>query len=149
MKRPSWDEYFMSIARAAATRSTCPRRRVGCVIANNKSLLATGYNGSIAGAPHCDDVGCNMEEGHCIATVHAEANAIASAAKSGSKIQYSVAYVTSNPCLSCFKLLVNAGIKRIVYDEMYRPVDYMALGLNANQMPEIVMLKKPGTNTEI
>src|SRR5262249_5404100 len=73
-ERASWDEYFMNIAREVATRSTCDRKHVGAVLVRDKSILATGYNGSIRGLPHCDEVGCLMEDGHCVRTVHAEAN---------------------------------------------------------------------------
>ena len=84
--RASWDEYFMSIAQVVATRSTCPRKYVGAVIVRNRTILSTGYNGSIRGMPHCSDVGHMMEDGHCVATIHAEANAIIQAARNGVNI---------------------------------------------------------------
>ncbi len=118
--RVSWDEYFMNIAREVATRSTCDRKHVGAVIVRDKMILATGYNGSIRGLPHCDDVGHDMEEGHCVRTVHAEANAIVQAAKNGARIDASGIYVTASPCWSCFRLIANAGIGRIVFGEFYR-----------------------------
>ncbi len=119
-KRASWDEYFMSIAQVVATRSTCPRKFVGSVLVRNRTILSTGYNGSIRGMPHCSDVGHMMEEGHCVATIHAEANAIIQAAKNGVMIEGSTCYVTASPCWSCFKQLANAGVNRICFGEFYR-----------------------------
>jgi dCMP deaminase len=118
--RASWDEYFMSIAQVVATRSTCQRKYVGAVIVRNRIILSTGYNGSIRGMPHCTDVGHMMEDGHCVATIHAEANAIIQAAKSGVMIDGATNYVTASPCWNCFKQLANAGIVRICYGEFYR-----------------------------
>ncbi len=120
VKRASWDEYFMSIAQVVATRSTCPRKFVGSVLVRNRTILSTGYNGSIRGMPHCSDVGHMMEEGHCVATIHAEANAIIQAAKNGVMIEGATCYVTASPCWSCFKQLANAGINRICFGEFYR-----------------------------
>ena len=85
--RAGWNEYFMGIAHQAATRSTCDRKHVGAVIVRDRTVLSTGYNGSVRGLPHCDEVGCVMEDGHCITTVHAEANAILQAAKNGVSIE--------------------------------------------------------------
>ena len=118
--RASWDEYFMSIGQVVATRSTCPRKYVGSVIVRNRTILSTGYNGSIRGMPHCSDVGHMMEDGHCVATIHAEANAIIQAARNGVNIDGASCYVTASPCWNCFKQLANAGIVRIVYGEFYR-----------------------------
>jgi dCMP deaminase len=118
--RSSWDEYFMAIARVVATRSTCDRKHVGAVIVRDKMLLTTGYNGSIRGLPHCDDVGHLMQDGHCIRTVHAEANAIAQAARNGIRLEEGSIYVTASPCFGCFKLIANSGLKRIVFGEFYR-----------------------------
>src|SRR5712664_4875278 len=81
--RAGWNDYFMGIAHQAATRSTCPRKHVGAVIVRDRTVLSTGYNGSIRGLPHCDEIGCVIEDGHCITTVHAEANAILQSAKNG------------------------------------------------------------------
>ncbi len=119
-KRASWDEYFMNIAREVASRATCDRKHVGAVIVRDKIILATGYNGSIRGLPHCDEVGHLMEDGHCVRTVHAEANAIVQAAKSGVRIEGAGIYVTASPCWSCFRLIANSGIGRIVFGEFYR-----------------------------
>ena len=100
----------MNIAREVATRSTCSRKHVGAVIVRDKTILSTGYNGSIKGLPHCDDAGCEMVDGHCVRTSHAEANAIVQAAKNGVGIDQSKIYVTASPCYDCFKLIANAGI---------------------------------------
>ena len=118
--RASWDEYFMNIARVVSSRSTCDRKFVGAVIVRDKTILSTGYNGSIRGMPHCSEVGHMMEEGHCVATIHAESNAILQAAKNGVAIDDSSIYVTASPCWSCFKQVANSGIRRIVYGEFYR-----------------------------
>jgi len=119
-QRAPWNDYFMMIAVQAATRSTCDRKHVGAVIVRDKTILSTGYNGSVRGMPHCDDVGHMMEGGHCIATVHAEANAIIQAAKNGVSVNMADIYVTASPCWHCFKLIANCGIKRIFYGEFYR-----------------------------
>lgn len=120
MSRVDWDTYFMNIAKQVATRSTCDRKFVGAVIAKNKHILATGYNGSISGMPHCDEVGHMIENDHCVATIHAEANAILQAAKYGIPIEGADIYITASPCWNCFKLIANAGIERIFYGEFYR-----------------------------
>jgi dCMP deaminase len=119
-RRAPWDEYFMKIAIQAGTRSTCDRKHVGAVIVRQKTILSTGYNGSVRGMPHCDDVGHMMENGHCIATVHAEANAIIQAAKNGASVNGADIYITASPCWHCFKLIANSGIQRIFYLEFYR-----------------------------
>ena len=119
-RRVDWDTYFMRIAREVSGRSTCDRKHVGAVIVRDRNILSTGYNGSIAGMPHCDDVGHMMEGGHCVATIHAEANAILQAAKNGVMIDRASVYVSASPCWNCFKLLANAGISRICFGEFYR-----------------------------
>ncbi len=111
--RQSWDEYFFQIAQVVAGRGSCDRLRVGCVLVGDKRIIATGYNGSIPGAPHCDDVGHQLLNGHCVRTIHAEINAIANAAKMGVSTRGTTAYVTHTPCYSCFKALVSAGVKEI------------------------------------
>jgi len=118
--RASWDEYFMRIAVDVATRATCDRKHVGAVIVRDKSILATGYNGSIRGLSHCDDDGHLMEDGHCVRTIHAEANAIVQAARNGVRIEGATIYVTASPCWGCFRLIANAGLARIVFGEFYR-----------------------------
>ena len=127
--RPTWDQYFMTITRQVAERSTCLRAKVGAVIVRDKNILATGYNGAPAGLPHCTDVGCliyrsttpsgDLEE-NCFRCIHAEMNAIAQAAKNGASIRDAAVYVTHTPCIQCFKVLINTGIKRIVYDKPYK-----------------------------
>lgn len=118
--RVSWDRYFMNIAQEVATRATCDRKHVGAVIVRDRTILATGYNGSVSGLDHCDDVGHMMEGGHCVRTIHAEANAIVQAAGNGVSIKGAAIYVTASPCWNCFKLIANAGIRRIAYGEFYR-----------------------------
>jgi len=143
--RVDWHTYFMNIARQAATRSTCDRKNVGAVIVRDRTILSTGYNGSMRGMPHCDEVGHLMEDGHCIATVHAEANAIIQAAKNGVRIEDSEIYTTASPCWNCFKLIANAGIRTIYYGEFYRDVrsvevaaqlEIKLVDLSANQAGE-------------
>ena len=119
-KRSNWDEYFMNIAKVASSRSTCDRKFVGAVIVRDKTILSTGYNGSIRGYEHCDEAGHMMESDHCVATIHAEANAILQAAKNGVCIDGAAIYTTASPCWPCFKLIANAGIKRICFGEFYR-----------------------------
>ncbi len=125
--RPSWDEYFMRIAELASTRSTCLRRQVGAVIVKDKKLLATGYNGAPSGLRHCLDIGCLREkmgipsgERHelCRAT-HAEQNAIVQAALFGVSIKDGIMYTTTQPCILCTKLIINARIKMIVIKDSY------------------------------
>lgn len=118
--RVSWDEYFMNIAREVATRATCDRKHVGAVIVRDKTILSTGYNGSVRGLPHCDEVGHMMEDGHCVRTIHAEANAVIQAAVNGTSIDLATIYITASPCWSCFKMIANAGVRRIVFGEFYR-----------------------------
>jgi dCMP deaminase len=127
--RPTWDQYFMTITREVAERSTCLRAKVGAVIVRDKNILATGYNGSPAGLPHCLDVGCliyrsttpsgEVEE-NCFRCIHAEINAIAQAAKNGASIRDGDIYLTHTPCIHCFKVLINTGIKRIFYEKPYK-----------------------------
>ena len=119
-KRVSWDEYFMGIARAVASRATCDRKHVGAVIVLDRCILATGYNGSVRGLPHCDEVGHMMEDGHCVRTLHAEANAVIQAARHGVRIEGADIYVTASPCWGCFKMIANAGLGRVVFGEFYR-----------------------------
>ncbi|HVN47689.1 MAG TPA: dCMP deaminase family protein [Bacteroidota bacterium] len=118
--RRDWHDYFMRIAEEVATRSTCDRRYVGAVIVRDRAILSTGYNGSLRGAAHCDEAGHDMENGHCVRTVHAEANAVAQAAKNGVRIDGAEIYITASPCLTCFKLIANCGITAVYYKEFYR-----------------------------
>ena len=119
-ERVSWEEYFMNIAREVATRSTCDRKHVGAVIVRGKTILATGYNGSIRGLAHCDEAGHEMENTHCIRTIHAEANAIVQSARHGVRLEDSEIFITASPCYDCFKLIANAGINKIYFGEFYR-----------------------------
>ncbi|MFZ5468402.1 MAG: deoxycytidylate deaminase [Myxococcota bacterium] len=119
-ERSSWDQYFMDIAVQVATRATCDRKHVGALLVRDRTILSTGYNGSIRGLAHCDEVGHMMENGHCVATVHAEANAIIQAAKNGVAIDGATIYTTASPCWPCFKLIANSGCVRIVFGEFYR-----------------------------
>ena len=109
----------MEIARTVATRATCPRARVGAVLTREHRILTTGYNGAPRGVPHCLDVGCTMVDGHCLRATHAEANAIVQGALHGVSTQGATAYCTHQPCAGCTKLLISAGIVRIVYADAY------------------------------
>jgi dCMP deaminase len=142
MARSSWDQYFMDIARQVATRATCDRKHVGAVVVRDRTILSTGYNGSIRGMPHCDEVGHMMENGHCVATVHAEANAILQAAKNGVRIDGATLYTTASPCWPCFKLVANSGCVRIVYGEFYR--DPRIFEVAGQLKLELVSLETPG-----
>jgi dCMP deaminase len=117
--RPEWDEYFMLIARTVATRATCPRASVGAVLARDHRILTTGYNGAPRNVEHCIDVGCLVVHDHCQRATHAEANAIVQGALHGVGLAGSTAYCTHQPCVNCSKLLISAGIERIVYDIAY------------------------------
>lgn len=118
--RPDWDSYFMKIAFAVSERSTCDRAFVGCVLVRDKRILTTGFNGSPAGQPHCDEVGHLLVNGHCERTIHAETNSIIQAALHGVSTRDATCYVTHFPCINCTKALINAGIIRIVYSVAYR-----------------------------
>jgi dCMP deaminase len=141
-KRMDWDTYFMRIAREVAGRSTCDRKHVGAVIVRDRNILSTGYNGSISGMPHCDDVGHMMENDHCVATIHAEANAILQAAKNGVMINGASLYVNASPCWNCFKLIANAGIRRVYYGAFYR--DERIFSVAAQIGIELVDLSRAG-----
>jgi len=128
-ERPSWDQYFITITRQVAERSTCLRAKVGAVIVRDRSILATGYNGAPAGLPHCTEAGCLIyrsqtpsgdTEENCFRTIHAEINAIAQAAKNGVSIRDASIYITHTPCIHCFKVLINTGITRICYEREYK-----------------------------
>jgi dCMP deaminase len=118
--RAPWDDYFMNIAKVIATRATCHRKFVGAVLVRDRMILSTGYNGSIRGMPHCSEVGHMMENDHCVATIHAEMNAILQAARNGVNIDKSTVYVTASPCWNCFKALMNSGVSRVCFGEFYR-----------------------------
>jgi len=120
-QRPSWDDYFMSIAKIVATRGTCDRLQVGAVLVKNNRIIATGYNGAPPGMPHCDGPdGHQMENSHCIRTVHAEENCVLQAAVMGaSSTVGATVYTTHSPCHHCFKAVAVAGVKRIVAGAEY------------------------------
>lgn len=128
--RPSWDVYFMQIAHLVKTRATCPRRQVGAVLVRDRRILATGYNGAPRGLGHCPvggpdhdwPEGC-MRAGHCIRSLHAEQNALLQAAMIGIPCEGATMYVTCLPCNSCAKMLINAGIQRVIYEGDY-PDDF-------------------------
>jgi dCMP deaminase len=127
MARPSWDEYFMEITRLVVSRSTCLRRQVGAVVVKDKKILATGYNGAPSGLPHCLEVGClrdqmgipSGERHELCRGLHAEQNAIIQAAYYGVSINGATLYCTNLPCIICTKMLINAGIARVVYEQGY------------------------------
>jgi dCMP deaminase len=127
LTRPSWPEYFMAITKLVAKRSTCLRRSVGAILVKNKRILATGYNGAPAGLRHCEEVGCLREssdipsgERHELCRgLHAEQNVIIQAAYHGISIQGATLYCTNKPCVICSKMLINAGIRVIYYEEGY------------------------------
>ena len=131
-RRPSWDEYFLNLVELVGTRGTCDRGRSGCVIVKDKRILSTGYVGSPIGTKHCDEIGHEMhtvthEDGketrHCIRTSHAELNAIANAARFGVTLDGATLYCHMTPCYTCAKMIINAGIKRVVCN-----LDYHAGG---------------------
>ena len=125
--RPDWDEYFMEIAEVVRKRSSCLRRKVGALIVKDRRILATGYNGAPSGIPHCGEVGClraqlgvpSGERHELCRGIHAEQNAIVQAAYLGVSIDGSTLYCTNQPCVLCAKMLINAGVKRIVIKEGY------------------------------
>jgi dCMP deaminase len=127
MPRPSWDQYFMDITRLVATRSTCLRRQVGAILVKERNILATGYNGVPSGISHCGATGCLRErlrvpsgERHELCRgLHAEQNAIIQAARHGINIDGATLYCTTMPCIICTKMIINAGIRAIVYGEGY------------------------------
>ncbi len=128
-KRPSWDEYFMNIVSMVASRGSCNRGRTGCAITRDRRIVSTGYVGSPMGLAHCDEVGHEMhtvthEDGsqtsHCIRTVHAEQNAICEAARMGIALEGGTLYCKMSPCYTCAKMIINAGIKRVVCAQDYQ-----------------------------
>jgi len=127
-KRPSWDEYFIGMAKYVGSRGTCDRSRSGCVIVRDKRVISTGYVGSPPGLPHCDEIGHEMhkvinedgsESQHCIRTAHAEQNAISQAARFGISVDSGDLYCKMMPCYTCAKSIITAGIKRVVSEKDY------------------------------
>lgn len=125
--RPSWDEYFMQIVDVVKTRSTCLRRQVGAILVVDKHIISTGYNGPPTGLAHCEETVCLREQlgipsgerPELCRGVHAEQNAIIQAALHGVSTKGATLYVSASPCVICAKMLINAGVKRIVYEEEY------------------------------
>lgn len=147
-ERPSWDEYFMQMAELVATRSTCLRRQVGAVIVRDKHIIATGYNGAPRGLKHCAEVGClrerlgvpSGERTELCRAIHAEQNAIIQAATLGQSIEGASIYVTHQPCSLCAKMIINAGIDKIVVKEGYP--DQLAVELLEEAGKRVIKLKE-------
>lgn len=148
MARPTWDQYFIDITHLVATRSTCLRRQVGALLVKDRNILATGYNGSPSGIRHCEETGCLRErlkvpsgERHELCRgLHAEQNAIIQAARHGVNIDGSTLYCNTMPCSICTKMLINAGIRRIVYDAGY--ADDLAREMVAEAGIEVVRFER-------
>lgn len=123
-ERLPWDEYFMLQAVTLSSRSTCNRLSVGAVLVKDNRIIASGYNGAVAGDEHCIDVGDLMVDGHCIRTIHAEQNALIQCARYGIAVDGAEVFVTDFPCINCTKLLLQAGIKKINYLRNYNNDEY-------------------------
>ena len=157
MDRPSWNEYFMEIALLVRKRSTCLRRQIGCVLVNDKKIMATGYNGSPSGLRHCGEIGClrkemgipSGERHELCRALHAEQNAIIQAAISGINISGSTVFCTHFPCSLCAKMLINAKISKIYYIEGYPDDLSKSLLSEANIPAEKIELSVEGTSGEI
>ena len=139
--RPTWDEYFMEIARQVAQRSTSPRASVGAVIVRERRILTTGYNGAPEGLLHCLEAGCIIEDDHCQRSLHAEQNAIIQAALHGVSIAGGTIYITHQPCNTCAKMIINAGLKRVIYAGEYP--DELARNFLAEAGVELVRFANP------
>lgn len=147
MSRQSWDEYFMDMAHHAATRATCDRAHVGAVVVRDRRVMATGYNGAPRGLHHCDDVGHLMVNSHCVRTVHAEVNALLFAGIE--RTMGATLYVTHLPCWCCSCLVINAGIARVVYGELYGPMrDFSILDVFNNAGIELAQIGPTPTREE-
>lgn len=154
MQRPSWHQYFVDIAHLVASRSSCMRRQVGAVVVKGKNILATGYNGTPSGITHCEVTGCLREqlkvpsgERHELCRgLHAEQNAIIQAARHGINIDGATLYCTHSPCIICSKMLINAGVKHIVYQEGYP--DQLSLDMLTEAGIEYEMLEMPHSAQE-
>jgi len=150
MKRPSWDQYFIDITHLVATRSTCLRRQVGAILVKDRNILATGYNGVPSGITHCSETGCLREQMHVPSGerhelcrgLHAEQNAIIQAARHGVNIDGATLYCTTMPCIICTKMIINAGIKKVVYNEGYS--DNLAASMIAEAGIEVVNFSEQG-----
>lgn len=140
-KRPTWDEYFLKLAMLASERATCPRMHCGCVLVKDRFVLATGYNGSLPGQPHCEDVGCLVVDNHCVRTNHAEINALTQAATHGVNLKGTTAYITNMSCTTCAKALIAAGVVRVVVFSDFH--DTLATEFYTKSGVEIVKLPMP------
>lgn len=140
-KRPAWDQYFLKLAMLASERATCPRMHCGCVLVKDRFVLSTGYNGSLPGQPHCDDVGCLIVDNHCVRTNHAEINALIQATTHGINVKGATAYITNMSCTTCAKALIAAGIKRVVVFSDFH--DTLATEFYSRAGVEIVKLDIP------
>ena len=140
-KRPTWNEYFLKLAMLASERSTCPRMHCGCVFVKDRFVLATGYNGSLPGHPHCEDVGCLVVDNHCVRTNHAEINALTQAANHGVNIKGATAYITNMSCTTCAKALIAAGINRVIVFSDFH--DTLATQFYTESGVEILKLDMP------
>jgi len=140
MTRPGWDRYFMNIAHEVGKRMTCDRvsRGIGAVlVANQCHIIGTGYGGSPPGAPHCDEVGHLMVNGHCVRTIHAEVNALAHCARHGVATAATTLYVTTQPCFNCAKLLVAGGVQQVIFEDLYHHLDETARVLELEKAVDI------------
>ena len=148
--RPDWETSFMRITKLVATRSSCLRRSVGAVLVMDKRILATGYNGAPAGMAHCEEAGCLRDQLHIPSGerhelcrgLHAEQNAIIQAARQGTEIKDSTLYCTTAPCSLCAKMLINAGVTRIVYEGSYPDERAMAFFAEAGVKVEHFVLEE-------
>ncbi len=126
MARPSWHEYFFTVAEQIAKRSTCTHAHMGAVyVSQDNDLLATGYNGSPRGLPHCIDEGCDADEKNfCQRIIHAEVNGVVQAARKGISLSGCNVYINAFPCYNCFKVMANVGVRTIYYGYKYKPEKY-------------------------
>lgn len=151
--RPGWYEYFMTIADLASTRSTCTRRKVGAVLVRENNILATGYNGAPRGVKHCIEVGC-LREKHKIPSgertemcrgLHAEQNLLVQAARHGVQVKDAILFCNFRPCITCTKMIINAGIKKVIYREQYHDSLAEEMAVEAGLKLEQLTLVKPDT----
>lgn len=122
-KRPTKDNYFLDLADLVSSRATCPRLKVGTVLVRDGMMISTGYNGAPRGLDHCTDVGCKIVKGHCVRVVHSEVNSLLQAAYNGAFTKSATLYTRYLPCESCAKAIINAGISKVVYKEIYKNID--------------------------
>ena len=146
MSRISWEQYFIAQAKLVALRSTCTRLNVGAVIVRENRIIASGYNGSVQDGAHCVDEGCYMIDGHCVRTVHAEANALLQCAKFGVATNETEMYVTHFPCIQCCKQIIQAGIQKVYYENDYRNHD---LAIQLFKEANVEMMKVSLSDVEI